>query len=84
MFFSISTPARSPFGLFNGSWNRSSCFSTVPGTVPPVEPFLPSFLDMLTTLRRQSIRDQFLSLRLSGEGSRKALQALENAISLAV
>jgi hypothetical protein len=43
-----------------------------------------SFLDMLTTLRRESVRNQFLSLGLSGEGSRKALQALENAISLAI
>jgi len=43
-----------------------------------------SFLDMLTTLRRKSVRDQFLSLQLCGEGSRKALQALENLISLAV
>ena len=43
-----------------------------------------SFLDMLTTLRRESVRNQFLSLGLSGEGSRKALQALKNAVSLAI
>jgi len=43
-----------------------------------------SFLDMLTTLRRESVRNQFLSLGLSGEGSRKALQAIENAVSLAI
>lgn len=43
-----------------------------------------SFLDMLTTLRRESVRNQFLALGLSGEGSRKALQTLENAISLAI
>ena len=43
-----------------------------------------SFLDMLTTLRRESVRNQFLSLGLSGEGSRKALQAIENAVSLAM
>ena len=43
-----------------------------------------SFLDMLTTLRRESVRNQFLSLGLSGGGSRKALQAIENAVSLAI
>ncbi len=43
-----------------------------------------SFPDMLTTLRRESVRDHFLSLGLSGEGSTKALQALEDTISLAV
>ena len=43
-----------------------------------------SFLDMLTTLRRESVRNQFLSLGLSGDGSRKALQAIENAVCLAI
>jgi hypothetical protein len=43
----------------------------------------PSFFDMLSTLRRKSIRQQVLSLGLSGPGSRKVLEALENAVSLA-
>lgn len=43
----------------------------------------PSFRDMLTTLRRASARELFLSLGLSGRGSKKALNALENAVSLA-
>jgi hypothetical protein len=43
----------------------------------------PSFRDMLITLRRASIRQQVLSLGLSGPGSRKVLKALENAVSLA-
>jgi hypothetical protein len=43
----------------------------------------PSFRDMLTTLRRASVRQQVLSLGLSGPGSRKILKALENAVSLA-
>lgn len=43
-----------------------------------------SFRDMLATLRRISIRQQFLALGLSGRGSRKALEALENAVSIAV
>lgn len=43
----------------------------------------PSFRDMLITLRRASIRQQVLSLGLSGPGSRKILKALENAVSLA-
>jgi hypothetical protein len=42
-----------------------------------------SFRDMLTTLRRVSIREQFLRLGLSGQGSRKALEALENAVTIA-
>lgn len=43
----------------------------------------PSFRDMLITLRRASVRQQVLSLGLSGPGSRKILKALENAVSLA-
>jgi hypothetical protein len=43
----------------------------------------PSFADMLTTLRRVSVKEQVLSLRLSGQGSRKvletALHVVENA-----
>ena len=42
-----------------------------------------SFRDMLTTLRRVSIREEFLAMGLSGRGSKKALDALENAVSLA-
>jgi len=43
----------------------------------------PSFRDMLATLRRASVREQLLFLGLSGPGSRKVLQTLENAVSLA-
>ena len=42
-----------------------------------------SFQDMLLTLRRESIHEQLLSLGLSGHGSRKVLELLENAVSLA-
>jgi hypothetical protein len=42
-----------------------------------------SFRDMLLTLRRESIHQQLLTLGLSGQGSRKVLQLLENAVSLA-
>lgn len=42
-----------------------------------------SFRDMLITLRRLSIREQFLALGLSGRGSKKALQALENTVTIA-
>ena len=41
----------------------------------------PSFRDMLLTLRRESIHQQLLSIGLSGQGSRKVLQLLENAVS---
>lgn len=43
----------------------------------------PSFRDMLLTLRRTSIYQQLLSLGLSGQGSRKVIELLENAVSLA-
>jgi len=43
----------------------------------------PSFADMLATLRRESVRQRILSLRLTGPGSRKIKQLLENAIVLA-
>lgn len=43
----------------------------------------PSFRDMLLTLRRESVYQQLLSLGLSGQGSRKVLELLENAVSLA-
>ena len=43
----------------------------------------PSFADMLATLRRESVRQQILSLRLTGPGSRKIKRLLENAITLA-
>lgn len=44
----------------------------------------PSFRDMLLTLRRESIHQQVSSLGLSGQGSRKVLELLENAVSQAV
>jgi hypothetical protein len=44
----------------------------------------PSFRDMLITLRRTSVREMFSTWGLSGPGSRKALEALENAVALAV
>jgi len=44
----------------------------------------PSFADMLTTLRKQSIRQKVLSLALRGPGSRKIKQLLENTVALAV
>ena len=43
----------------------------------------PSFTDMLTTLRRLSLRQKVLSLALRGPGSRKIKQLLENAVALA-
>jgi len=43
----------------------------------------PSFADMLATLKRQSIRQNILSLALRGPGSRKIKQLLENAVALA-
>lgn len=43
----------------------------------------PSFADMLATLRRQSIREKVLSWGLSGRGSRKVTQTLENLAALA-
>lgn len=43
----------------------------------------PSFADMLATLRRASVRQQILSLRVTGPGSRKIKQLLENTAALA-
>lgn len=43
----------------------------------------PSFADMLGTLRRLSVRQQVLTLALTGPGSRKIQQLLENAVVLA-
>jgi hypothetical protein len=43
----------------------------------------PSFVDMLNTLRRLSVRQQVLKLALGGPGSRKIQQLLENAVSMA-
>jgi len=43
----------------------------------------PSFADMLTTLRRKSMRQKVLALALRGPGSRKIKQLLENTIALA-
>jgi hypothetical protein len=43
----------------------------------------PSFADMLATLRRESVRQRILSLRLTGPGSHKIKQLLENAVVLA-
>jgi hypothetical protein len=42
-----------------------------------------SFADMLTTLRRETIREHVLSLPLTGPGSRKLTQTLENIAALA-
>ena len=42
-----------------------------------------SFADMLATLRRETIRETVLSLPLTGPGSRKITQALENIAALA-
>lgn len=42
-----------------------------------------SFADMLTTLRRQSIREQVLSLGLKGRGSRNIMKTLFNAVQQA-
>jgi hypothetical protein len=43
----------------------------------------PSFADMLATLRRLSVRQQVLTLALTGPGSRKIQQLLENTVALA-
>jgi hypothetical protein len=43
----------------------------------------PSFSDMLSTLRRLSVRQQVLTLALGGQGSRKIQQLLENMVSIA-
>jgi hypothetical protein len=44
----------------------------------------PSFADMVTTLRRQSLRQKVLSLALQGPGARKIKQLLENVVATAV
>ena len=44
---------------------------------------MPSFADMLSTLRGLSVRQQVLTLDLGGPGSRKIQKLLENAIKLA-
>jgi len=56
---------------------------------PSKRPWYPTkervaFCDMLVTLRRISIREQFLAIGLSGKGSKKALETLENTVTLAV
>lgn len=43
----------------------------------------PSFADMLGTLRRLSVRQQVLTLALTGPGSRKLQKLLENTVTLA-
>ena len=43
----------------------------------------PSFADMLITLRRLSIRQQVSALAVTGQGSRKIKQLLENAVNMA-
>lgn len=43
----------------------------------------PSFSDMLTTLRRQSVRQTISTMALRGPGSRKIRQLLENIVALA-
>ena len=55
---------------------------------PVVRPWYPqkrhaTFTDMLATLRRVSVREQALGWRLSGHGSQKILQTIENAVALA-
>jgi hypothetical protein len=42
-----------------------------------------SFADMLATLRRLSMRQQVFSLGVTGQGSRKVAQLLENIVALA-
>jgi hypothetical protein len=42
-----------------------------------------SFADMLATLRRETIRERILSLPLTGPGTRKITQTLENIAALA-
>ena len=42
-----------------------------------------SFVDMLATLRRETIREQVSTLPLTGPGSQKIVQALENIAALA-
>lgn len=44
---------------------------------------LPTFTDMLATLRRESLREQINRLGLAGPGSRKILETLENTAALA-
>jgi hypothetical protein len=43
----------------------------------------PSFADMLTTLRRDCVRQKILSLGLAGPGSQKIKRLLENIVALA-
>ena len=43
----------------------------------------PSFADMLSTLRRLSVRQQVLTWALTGPGSRKIQKLLENTVALA-
>lgn len=43
----------------------------------------PSFADMLATLRRRSLRQTLFELRLTGPGSRKIKQLLENTVAQA-
>jgi DDE superfamily endonuclease len=43
----------------------------------------PSFSDMLTTLRRQSVRQTVFAMALQGPGSRKIQQLLENIVAQA-
>ena len=43
----------------------------------------PTFTDILATLRRESLREQIYRVGLSGPGSRKILETLENTAALA-
>jgi hypothetical protein len=43
----------------------------------------PSLVNMLTTLRLQSVRQKVFELPLAGPGSRKVQQLLENVLTLA-
>jgi SRSO17 transposase len=52
---------------------------------PPHRPWYrskvrPSFADMLTTLRQESVREQVSALPLTGRGSRKVVQSLIHAV----
>ena len=43
----------------------------------------PTFTDMLATLRRATLREQIIRLGLTGPGSQKIIQIIENTLALA-
>ena len=59
------------------SWRPLACSLGIRPNQPRPLP------DMLSTLRRLSVRQQVLTLALGGPGSRKIQQLLENAVSMA-